>query len=150
MGYTATDPAAVWRPNDEEQQRQQLRRKYQLRELTFEEEGFGVAKTPKGVYGFTYAPGTETPMFRKHCWHSFEVHKLHDGSVRLVGFVAAADYERWMQSEAPVRFKVYPSWSEAHPVLIHLPFDNFVTGYRPQREEGSPIEVEAVSDGVTV
>ena len=45
----------------DEQQREQLRAEHKLRPVKSEEEGTAITKLPNGVYGFTYAPATETP-----------------------------------------------------------------------------------------
>ena len=71
---------------------QALRAAHQVRELTPDEEGRGVHRLPGGVYGFTYSPGTrEMPLFKQRRLYNFEIHKMADGVVTLVGFVTEGD-----------------------------------------------------------
>ena len=53
------------------------------------------------MYGFTYAPLTESPVFAKDHYGSFEVHKAADGTERLIGFVSASDVARLRQLPTP-------------------------------------------------
>ena len=69
--------------------REELRRAHQVRPLAGDEEGRPLSKLPAGVYGFTYAPLGEVPLFERHAWHSFEVHKTADGEAHLLVFVTA-------------------------------------------------------------
>ncbi len=66
------------------------------------DDGAGIHRLPNGVYGFTYSPGLpDTPLFHKTGSSAFEVHKLPDGDVILVGFLPeqlpaeACDIELW-------------------------------------------------------
>ena len=72
----------------EESQREALRTLHQVRPLTAEEEGTGVDRLPRGVWGYTHSPAVEnSPLFRRKLFYNFEVHKASDGEVYLIGFL---------------------------------------------------------------
>jgi hypothetical protein len=74
----------------EESQREALRALHQVRPLTTEEEGTGVERLPRGVWGYTHSPAVEnSPLFSRKLFYNFEVHKASDGEVYLVGFLRA-------------------------------------------------------------
>ena len=67
---------------------EELRTQRGLRLVTEAEEGAPLDGLPNGVYGFTYSLGLgSTPLFGKHTFQAFELHKLHDGSVGVAGYV---------------------------------------------------------------
>lgn len=131
----------------EQQQREQLRSEYKLRPLNGKEEGLGIANLPNGVYGFSYAPATETPLFAKKSYRSFEVQKLSDGSAYVVGFVSAADAERLRARNEEVEVTVYPDPYEEASTIVSIPFDRVLTNlYKPIRTDGNalPLKLAAV------
>ena len=72
----------------EESQREALRALHQVRPLTTEEEGSGVDRLPRGVWGYTHSPAAENaPLFSRKLFYNFEVHKASDGEVYLIGFL---------------------------------------------------------------
>jgi hypothetical protein len=72
----------------EESQREALRALHQVRPLTTEEEGTGVDRLPRGVWGYTHSPAVENaPLFSRKLFYNFEVHKASDGEVYLIGFL---------------------------------------------------------------
>ena len=70
-----------------------LREQRGLRPIETTEEGSSAERVANGVYGYTYSPAEAVPLFSKKTWHSFEVHKLTDGSIHLAGFVTAKEAE---------------------------------------------------------
>ena len=68
-----TDMAAATTPLSADQARERNRAAHKVRLITSREEGRGFAKLPTGVYGFTYAPAPETPLFVKHSFGAYEV-----------------------------------------------------------------------------
>lgn len=122
---------------------EQLRAAHQVRLLKHSEEGFAAAALPNGVYGFTYAP-TEpaVPLFGKKDWHSFEVHKLPDGSRRLVGFVAAAEAALIRQG-LHAEVVLFPDPWEDATELVSVPMARIVPPKRgPSREGGNGLKLE--------
>jgi hypothetical protein len=101
-------------------ERMMLRDAHRVREIEATEEGTGITQLPAGVYGFTHAPGSENaPLFRTPTRHSFEVHRLTNGSVLLayVSREAGAVLEH-----APEDFSitVFPYSSDKSPVLVAI------------------------------
>lgn len=64
--------------------REAIRESHQVRLIDRADEGEAAHKLPNGIFGFTFAPLTETPVFAKHSHQSFEVHKLPDGELCLI------------------------------------------------------------------
>src|SRR5690349_1994128 len=64
-----------------------LRASHGVRELAPELEGVALEHVPAGLYGFTYAPLTESPLFAKQTTGSFEMHRALDGTAFLVAYV---------------------------------------------------------------
>src|SRR5690348_7930864 len=56
-----------------------LRAEHQVRLIDPNDEGMSFEKLPVGVYGFSYAPQQESPLFGNKMYQNFEVHKLPDG-----------------------------------------------------------------------
>jgi hypothetical protein len=128
---------------------QELRARHGVRPLKPEEEGSAVAKLPNGVYGFTYAPGApEVPLFSKHNYHSFEVHKAADGTEYVLGFVTPPEASEIAaleiaasQAAAPdgARMRIYPAPWETAQTLVAAPASRMVAAKRMPREDGNPL-----------
>jgi hypothetical protein len=120
-----------------------LRDSHGVRLVEAGEEGGAAERLPNGVYGFTYAPQeAAVPLFGKQSWHSFEIHKLADGALHLVGFVSPAD-SRFIESGEHVEATVYPDpWEEA-TTLVSIPMTRVVPSKRgPSREGGNGLKIE--------
>jgi hypothetical protein len=144
-----TDMAAAITPLSADQARERFRAAHKVRLITSQEEGRGFAKLPAGVYGFTYAPATETPLFVKHSFGAYEVHKLGDGTGRLIAFCSAADAAR-LNSGRPEAFEadVYPAAFQNATELITVPFawiQNEV--YKVVRRDGNPVTLRISTEG---
>jgi len=121
----------------------QIRARHGLRALTDQEEGYPAARLPHGVYGFTYSPGQdETPVFAKRAYHNFEVHKLADGSERLIGFVAPSDVAILEARKSGTAVLLYPDeWKESTH-LVSVDLTGTVRLRRtPSREDGNPYRI---------
>lgn len=121
----------------------QLRAGRQLRLVEAAEEGTAAEKQPNGVYGFTYSPQeAAVPLFGKKNWHSFEYHKLPDGSQHLVGFVSPPE-SALVQSGQHVEVTLFPDpWEEATR-LVSVPMSRVVPSKRgPSREGGNGLKIE--------
>ena len=126
----------------EEKQREQLRNEYQLRPLNGSEEGQGIATLPNNVYGFTYAPTTETPLFARKSYHSFEVQKLSDGSAYVIAFVTPADAERLRERNVEIEITIYPDPYEEAGTMVSIAFDRVLTNlYKPVRRDGNAVSL---------
>jgi hypothetical protein len=119
--------------------RDRLRVEHRVRTLQSEEEGAAFDHLPNGVYGFTYAPATETPLFAKPAYHSFEVHKLADGSGRLLVYCTPDDASRIAGGEVG-EMMAYPDAWENATVLVAVPLERVMNSlYKPVRRDGNAV-----------
>jgi hypothetical protein len=126
-------------------EREALRAKHGVRLVAKDEEGTGVANLPPGVYGFTYSPGMESPIFMLEKYHSFEVHKLADETVRLIGYVTPAKLKEIESSADVIEVQVFPGpWGESNQMAV-LPGNWVVGSPKAPREDGNPINFRLVA-----
>lgn len=121
--------------------REEIRREHQVRLITAEEEGFGSADLPNGVYGFTYAPLSETPLFQRHAYHSFECHRAAGGAGYVLGYVTAAEAAQIRTGQSDVKVRLYPGTWEAATELVAIPIHRLTSKkMNPSREPGNWLE----------
>jgi hypothetical protein len=95
---------------------------------------------PAGVFGFSYAPATETPLFARKSYHSFEVHKRGDGSVHMLAFVTQSEADRLSAHGDDLHVTVYPDSYEQSDTLVSIPFERILTSlYKPVRRDGNAV-----------
>jgi hypothetical protein len=117
-----------------------LRNEHKVRILRPEEEGTAFEKLPNGVYGFTYAPATETPLFANESYHSFELHKLPDDSGRLLVFCTPDEASKLNANREIFEISAFPDSWEAATQLGAVPLDRIMnTIYRQVRRDGNAI-----------
>ena len=103
-------------------EQEKLREQFTLRPVTVEEEGLGVNALPNGVYGFTYSPAMEnSPLYRERRFRCYETHRLHDGSVHMLGFVSAEDAKKLENQTDVVEICVQPEPEEGAEHFVALP-----------------------------
>ena len=125
--------------------RDRLRTEHRVRLLNSEEEGTAFDKLPTGVYGFSYAPATETPLFSQQSYHSFEIHKLPDGSGRLLVFCTEQDAEQIARSQGDIEITAYPDTWQNAGVLVPIQMRCIATSlYKPVRRDGNAIPLRLV------
>ncbi len=125
------------------QTREQYRAEHKVRLISPEEDGRGFTKLPAGVYGFTYAPATETPLFAKDGYGAYEVHKLPDGDGRLIVYVTAEQAAALASCPDLLNIDVYPAPFEASIVSFALPMEWITNGvYKVVRREGNPVSLK--------
>ena len=119
---------------------EQLRSDRQLRPLTKEEEGTDIYHLPNGVFGFTYAPGLkEVPVFSKRHYGGFEIHRLSNGEVHVVGFVTAAERAQISASAQPVQALIYPDHWKQSTELVSIADTRLHPAKKAvAREDGNP------------
>ena len=109
--------------------REAIRESHRVRLIEPADEGKAAHKIPEGVFGFTFAPLTETPVFAKHSHQSYEVHKLPDGELHLIGYISPANETR-----------LYPdAWGEATKLVSIRVASVAAADNRHHREPGNPI-----------
>jgi len=118
---------------------EELRSRDTLRTLENEEEGCSISRLPKGVYGFTYSPDqSEIPVFSKKNYHSFELHKLSDGTACILGFVTEAEALEIKAEKGGASIRLFPDPWQASQTLVRVPLDHMVAPKRMPREDGNP------------
>ena len=124
---------------------EQLRAAHRVRLVDDAEEGFAADRLPNGVYGFTYAPAEASiPLFVKKNWHSFEIHKLEDGEILLVGFVTAKEAEM-IRSGQQGEVILFPDPWEESKELVSVPMSRALPAKKgPSREGGNGLKIALV------
>lgn len=125
-----------------------LRASRSLRALTKEEEGTDVSFLPNGVYGFTYSPGQkEMPIYARQPFHSFEVHRLKDGSTHLLGFVAADVKTKLEAKSGAVEATLYPGPFGSSDQLVSVDVQDLQPAKKAiSREDGNPLKTLIYSE----
>jgi hypothetical protein len=119
-------------------EREELRAARKLRLVTQEEAGFGVDDLPAGVYGFTSSPQTEgVPLFIERTFEAFEVHKLHDGSVHIVGYLTAEQAAAFAASSEAVDLNLYPEPYQEAQSVASVPRSRILKAKPVSRESGN-------------
>ena len=119
---------------------ERMRSERSLRPLNKNEEGSDLYKLPGGIFGFTNAPGLkEVPVYSRQAYLSFEVQKLKDGKIHLVGFVTPDEMAKVSIGKESAQIAIYPGpWKEAS-VLISVADEKLQPAKKAvAREDGNP------------
>lgn len=133
---------------DSDVQRDALRARNNVRVVEDKEEGFGVDHLPNGVYGFSFAPQQSAPLYKNKMFRNFEVHKLADGAIHIIGFVTEKEYTHLALSNDSTGLKLYPDPYEESVKAVSVPLYR-VTGITgPSRDNGNflKLEISSASD----
>jgi hypothetical protein len=103
--------------------RERIRTEYQLRALNAQEEGLALRHLPVGVYGFTYAPLSEAPLFRDQRFHSFELHKPGNGRAHLLAFVTPSEAGAIALGAHEIEVRIYPDVWEDATEMVSIPVE---------------------------
>jgi hypothetical protein len=121
-----------------------LRQKHQVRLVNEQEEGSGVDRLPNGVYGYTYAPGVDqAPLFQQPKFQSFEVHKLADGAVAIVGYVSP-EIAAKIEGFEPLKFRLLPEPAGPASTAVALPIWRIGRQREYSARDGQGLEVELI------
>ena len=119
-----------------------LRNRHQVRLVSDEEEGIGIDRLPRGVYGFTYSPAAENfPLFRKQDLNSYEAHKLPDGNAVLLGYLTREEADRLESAEEATVLHLFPNAKGEAGTLVILPRARVVGHREYSQREGKGLEV---------
>ncbi len=117
---------------------EELRAARHLRLITKEEAGASIDDIANGLYGFTYAPQSEgIPLFETQGFQVFEVHKLHDGSVHILGYMTAEQAIALDSSGEPRELKLYPEPYQEAQSFVSLPQSRILRVKPVSRELGN-------------
>ena len=119
-----------------------LRHQHTVTLVGEEEEGTGIANLRGGVFGFTYTPHQESPLFRKRAFLSFEVHKLAGGERHILGFVTKQDAAELADSSRYVAVKLYPEPTEHAVTAMSIPAKRIAHARGPARDEHNALTLE--------
>lgn len=125
-------------PPELEQKLADLRSKKKLAPIPAEHEGAPLASLPDNLVGFTYAPMNEsTPLYAQRTFQAFEVHKLTEGVVHLIGFVTDAQAAEIYDGKRPSEVRLYPEPNGESTRLIEIPLERIRKAKPPSRSEGN-------------
>jgi hypothetical protein len=133
---------------DDAFERAALRSKHDVRGLADSEDGVGVHRQVGGVFGFTYAVGRpDMPLFVQRRSRSYEVHKLVDGTVLIVGYLTP---DEAMKLEGPgerCSMHLFPDPTESASRLVGVPVDRVIKykEYSERTGRGLELEIELVA-----
>lgn len=134
---TKHDPAPDVHPEIET-----LRARHRVAEIAAKDEGAGVDHLPDGVFGFSYAPQQESPLFRKKMFQSFEVHRVAGGEVFFIGFASERDAASLRGAGAQSEISIHPEpWRDAVKVVA-VPRSRVTRAKGPLRDSGNAIKLE--------
>jgi hypothetical protein len=120
----------------------QLREQHAVALVSETEEGTAVAKLAGGVFGFTYTPHQESPLFHKRSYRSFEVHKLADGSRHILGFVSDHDASELSDPNRHVAIKLYPDSTDVAKTPVAIPASRLSHARGPARDDHNALALE--------
>jgi hypothetical protein len=123
--------------------RAMLRRKHAVTLVSEADEGFGADRQSAGVYGFSYAPAlASAPLFRRRTYQSFEVHKLQDGSVVIVGFVPEQVARQIEEGREALRFRLLPEPREDAAAAVAIPHWRIARSRDHSARDGKGLELQ--------
>jgi len=114
---------------------EQMRAAHGVVPVSKEDEGNSFRKIANGVYGFTYAPGNEDfGLFLKQPRQSFEVHKLGDGTMLVLGYTTAENAGKLGLAGAQ-EVNLYPEPRGESSVLVAVPHARMVNAKALDRDD---------------
>ena len=106
-----------------------LRLHHQVRPLRVVEETCGLKKLPTGLYGFTLLPARmDAPVLKTNSHDLFEVHKMADGSILMVGFASPETAIAMETVGEKVEVKLFASPTPEASVLVCIPLSHVMRG----------------------
>ena len=108
--------------------RDALRREHNVALVSPSQEGFAAEHLPDGVYGFTSSPALASPLFAVRHHRNFEIHRMANGVIALIGFVTPAEASQLAHDRQvePVNVMVHPDAEGAAAAIVSLPYDRVV------------------------
>jgi hypothetical protein len=119
-----------------------LRAINQVRLVELNEVGVPIEKQTAGVYGFTHAPVREIPLFREKRFRGFEVHKLPNGEVHIVGFVTQAEAAALSSATGDFVLNLYPDPWEESAQAVSVPLSRVFETRGPSRGPGNVLTLK--------
>jgi hypothetical protein len=121
-----------------EKQLEVLRSRKGLKLVTPDHEGTPLGALPDGTYGFTYSPVNEsTPLYAKRLFQCFEIHRVSDADVHLIGFATPQEEQIIRAGTEPLDFRLYPEPNGASGVLVEISLERVERAKPVSRSEGN-------------
>jgi hypothetical protein len=120
---------------------EQLRAAHRVVPVSVADEGRGWAKIANGVYGFTYSPASsDGGLFLKQPRQCFEMHKLADGSLHIIGYTTPEIAKR-LESSAAQDVEVYPDPRGEYSQLATVPYSRIASAKALDRDDFNKLKV---------
>ena len=120
-----------------------LRLHHQVRPLRVVEETCGLKKLPTGIYGFTLLPARmDAPVWKTNSHDLFEVHKMADGSILMVGFASPETAIAMETVREKVEVKLFASPTPEASVLVCIPLSHVMRGKQRRSRQDNVLELE--------
>ena len=132
-------------PVEIENQFAAVRTRNGVQPLAVADEGAPLAGLPDNIVGYTYSPVNEsTPLYVQRTFQSFEVHKLTEGVVHVLGCLTPQDSELLQKSPEPVDIRLYPEPYGDAKVLVEISLERIIRAKPISRIDGNymPLHVE--------
>ena len=110
-----------------------------------EDEGAPLGQLPDSIYGFTYSPVNEaTPLYANRTLQSFEVHKLTNGVVHVLGFLEPAEAAKLAAAVEDIDVNLYPEITGKSSTLVEVPLERIMRARPLSRSDGNymPLKIE--------
>ena len=122
------------------QEAEKLRASRELRAVTSAEEGSDIFKLPAGVYGFTSSPAfREIPVYAVCKYQQFEVHRLKDGAIHILGFVRPDEKARIDKGKESVDLLLFPAPYTQATAFVSFNVNSITPAKKAiTREDGNP------------
>lgn len=120
------------------EERENIRRRHGVRPVEGDEIGEILKYLKGGVYGFTYSPNIlDAGLFPGATYQSFEVHKLGDNSIKVIGFVTPEMAKKIETATSLIELEYYPEPYSKGTELVVLQMEQIKNAKPPAREEGN-------------
>jgi hypothetical protein len=121
---------------------EKLRGLHHVTLVTADLEGNSIDQLLPGSYGFTCAPTQASPVYQTRISHSFEVHKLPDGNVHIVGFVTEDQAVQLYSGQAILDLNLYPEPWELSYRCVSLSRSRITGSKGPSRSNGNALTID--------
>lgn len=126
-------------------EQEKLRAERKLNPLPDGEQGASIDLVSGGVYGFTYSPSTDgVPLFNKSGFQAFEVHKLVDNTIHILGYMTDKEAKAFENTSDALDLQLYPEpWEDAKH-FVSIPRARILKIRQVSRERGNYLPITVV------
>lgn len=120
---------------------EQLRATNRVVPVSKDDEGRSWSKISNGVYGFSYTPGSsDGGFFLRDTRQAFEMHKLADATLWIVGFVTPEDSKK-LASTGAQDLEVFPESRDNCTELVVIPHARIASSKPLDRDNFNKLKV---------